>query len=370
MNPDELTRQWADVRHAAAFSGGDIFHKAHPEVSAKKIKLEILPTIPTYQKYRAAKPPRITNPYFVRTIRKVFQSDLIFMRNPREMVMQNRGFQYILIVQDIFSRKIWATPLKSKRADIVVSALEAIFRSLLPLHKDARLVIDRGTEFLNNAVLRLFRSLGLKITHPSDGHGAHVERANLSLQNILYTHMEDKGRGNKRWIAFLPNAVSMMNNRYHRIIKMSPNEAEMPENKYNVNSAMNLYRQKAFVKEQTKSLRKKLPKYSVGDHVRILRYTDKFTRGYNRTFTTEVFQVTKVLAHLPITMYEISDMRDEVVEGHFYPEEMSLVTGDVFKVERVIRRRVVRGERQVYVKWEGYPETMNSWINEADYNIE
>jgi len=41
MNPDELTRQWADVRHAAAFSGGDIFHKAHPEVSAKKIKLEI-----------------------------------------------------------------------------------------------------------------------------------------------------------------------------------------------------------------------------------------------------------------------------------------------------------------------------------------
>ena len=43
---------------------------------------KILPSIPTYQKYRTAKKPRIYNPYFVRTKRKVFQSDLLFMRNP------------------------------------------------------------------------------------------------------------------------------------------------------------------------------------------------------------------------------------------------------------------------------------------------
>jgi len=85
MNPDELTRQWADVRHAAAFSGGDIFHKAHPEVSAKKIKLEILPTIPTYQKYRAVKTTSHNKPIFSCVILGKWSC-------------KNRGFQYILIV--------------------------------------------------------------------------------------------------------------------------------------------------------------------------------------------------------------------------------------------------------------------------------
>ena len=44
-----------------------------------------------------------------------------------------------------------------------------------------------------------------------------------------------------------------MNNRYHRIIKMSPNEAEMDINKNKVNEAMAIYRHKAIIKEQTKS---------------------------------------------------------------------------------------------------------------------
>ena len=59
---------------------------------------------------------------------------------------------------------------------------------------------------------------------------------------------------------FLSNAVKIMNSRRHRIIRMSPNDAELPENADKVNNAMSLYRHKAFRKEQLKNHLKKTAK--------------------------------------------------------------------------------------------------------------
>ena len=60
----------------------------------------------------------------------------------------------------------------------------------------------------------------ISISHPSDGHASHVERVILSLQRLLYQQIEQAG------IKILPDNVSTINNRHHRIIKMSRNEAE------------------------------------------------------------------------------------------------------------------------------------------------
>lgn len=38
----------------------------------------------------------------------------------------------------------------------------------------------------------------------------------------------------------------------------------------------------------------------------------------------------------------------------------------VYKIERVIRRRVRNGRREMLVKWLLWPEKFNSWIPEAD----
>jgi len=361
QNFDEL---WGDARQPSAFAGQNIFLHHNPGYSRKKVIEEELPQIPTYQKFRVAKPPRIKNPYFVRDLRKVFQSDLIFMRNPVEMVASNNGYQYILIVQDIFSRKIWACALKNKSAEAMKPVLEKIFKKLAPLHKDARLVIDRGTEYINNAVLQMLRKYGVVVTHPSTGHASHVERANLSLQRILFQKMDFEGvRGSeKKWVRFLPSAVKIMNSRYHRIIKMAPNNADQAINIDKVNEAMSLYRQKAFEKE-IKKHKKKKPKFSIGDRVRVQKESTIFSRGYERTFTTEIFKIKAVLDHLPITMYTISDIEDKEIQGNFYSEELSLVKGDVFKIEKVIKFRVLNGKRQMLVKWEGYPSSANSWVD-------
>ena len=123
------------------------------------------------------------------------------------------------------------------------------FRSILnemkPFSKQARLLIDRGTEFVNKTFKTMLESENIDITHPSDGHAAHVERAIFSLQRLLYQHIEHSGYTKLNWIIFLPKATNIMNIRYHRIIRTSPNKAELAKNKDKVNQAMSLYRQKA-----------------------------------------------------------------------------------------------------------------------------
>lgn len=348
---------WTSGNVPSSFSGGSIFARHNPDVSRSYLSKQLFPSLITYQKFKAAKRPRIYNPYFVRTLRKVIQSDIIFMRDPVIMRKNNSGYQYILIVQDTFSRKVWAKPLKTKKGPEVRSALNAILKQMSPLHENARFVIDRGTEFLNPAVRGMLTSHGLTITHPSDGHAAHVERANLSLQRIIFQHLHEKG-GKYKWLTFLPRAVKIMNNRYHRIIKMTPNEAE--RNKDDVNDAMSLYRNKAH-QSKTKQVR-----FKVGDNVRIKKDKNVFSRGYLPTFTDEVFKVVEVIDHLPIEMYQITEWDGTEIKGNFYSEELSLVKGNIFKIEKRLRSRTVRGQKEIYVKWEGFPNKYNQWIPITD----
>ncbi|WP_369122346.1 chromo domain-containing protein [Acinetobacter baumannii] len=40
----------------------------------------------------------------------------------------------------------------------------------------------------------------------------------------------------------------------------------------------------------------------------------------------------------------------------------------MYLVDRVIRRRKRGGKVQLLVKWRGYPDSMNSWVDREDVN--
>ena len=360
LNVDGLRRLWSGGLDRASFSGETNFRR-RTGISKNAARQDIFPYLATYTRFRVAKRPRIYNPYFTRLIRKDIQSDLIFMDRPREMVAQNDGYRYILIVQDIFSRKVWGRALKNKQADHIVPQLRAILEDMAPFASGARFIIDRGTEYLNARVRALLNEHGLTITHPSDGHASHVERANLSLQRLLFQRMMEKG-GAQIWTDYLDQALKNMNSRYHRIIQMSPARAERAENADKVNEAMALYR----VKATSTDKKRKGRKFKVGDMVRLQRSKKIFNRGYRPTFGEEVFKVRAVLDHLPVTMYELEEWDGSDIDGNFYPEELSLVKGDVFKVEKIIRRANRGGVPSALVKWEGFDKKYNSWVPQSD----
>ena len=59
------------------------------------------------------------------------------------------------------------------------------------------------------------------------------------------------------------------------------------------------------------------------------------------------------------TTYKIRDYNDE---SSFYEPELQKTCQDIYRIEKVIRKR----GNKALVKWLGYPDSFNSWIDSKD----
>ena len=100
------------------------------------------------------------------------------------------------------------------------------------------------------------------------------------------------------------------------------------------------------------------PKFKVGDHVSISKYKNIFAKGYNPNWSEEIFFIKKIKNTVPWT-YVISDLNGEKILGSFYEKELQKTNQKEFRIEKVIKRK----ENKLYVKWKGYNNSFNSWID-------
>ena len=103
----------------------------------------------------------------------------------------------------------------------------------------------------------------------------------------------------------------------------------------------------------------------MADLVRITKEKVKFAKGYEQT----IFRVVKVFQRLPQPVYELSDLQARPIEGQFYNYELVKVTVSPqteFQIDKIVRTRNKGGIKQHLVKWKGYDETFNSWVNASD----
>ena len=61
-------------------------------------------------------------------------------------------------------------------------------------------------------------------------------------------------------------------------------------------------------------------------------------------------------------IYVINDLNGEEIIGTFYEKELQKTNQKEFRIEKVIRRK---GDK-LYVKWKGYDNPFNSWIDKAN----
>ena len=104
--------------------------------------------------------------------------------------------------------------------------------------------------------------------------------------------------------------------------------------------------------------RKATPKFHVGDKVRITRKKGTFEKGFAPNWTEEVFTISSVKATKPPT-YTIEDTLGEPVQGSFYEQELQLSAQEIFRIERVLKKKK---KNQEFVKWKGYSDAFNSWV--------
>jgi len=129
------------------------------------------------------------------------------------------------------------------------------------------------------------------------------------------------------------------NSSVHSTIGMPPSKV-IPSNIYSV-------------LRKVYSLRAKIPqsrvKFKVGDLVRITKEKVRFAKGYEQTFSTEIFRVVKVIHRVPQPVYELSDLQDRLNGGQFYNYELVKVTVSPqteLQIDKIVSKRNNDGIKQ------------------------
>ena len=272
-------------------------------------------------------------------IDEIWAADLADMK---AFSKDNRDVTYILCVIDIFSKYGWLVPLKDKTGKSVASVLRTIFEE----RKPEKMWVDKGKEFYNKDVKDLIELYSTE----NEEKSSVVERWIRTMKERMWKYFTDNNTN--VYIDILPDLVEDYNNTKHSSIKMTPVEASMKKNELTV--WRNLYPDRL---KPTKVN----PKFSVGDKVRITKMKKTFEKGYTTRWTEEVFTIVRVLRTSPVT-YKIADLNGEEIDGTFYEPELQKAVQQFFRIEKVLEK----GKTKSLVKWKGYSDDFNSWVNNKD----
>ena len=147
--------------------------------------------------------------------------------------------------------------------------------------------------------------------------------------------------------------VEKYNNTYHRSIKFTPSDARNTGNYQHVHNA--LY-------AQVNARQATSPKFHVDDKVCITRKKGTFENGFTPNWAEKVFTSSSVKATKPPT-YTIKYTLGEAVQGTFYEQELQLSAQEMFRIERILKKK----KNQVIVKWKSYSEGFNSRVPLTDF---
>ena len=163
-----------------------------------------------------------------------------------------------------------------------------------------------------------------------------------TIKNKIYKYMTSISKN--VYIDKLDDIVDEYNNTKHRKIKMK--SVDVKDNTYI---------------DFGKEVNDTDPKFKVGDHVRISKYENIFAKGYTPNWSEEVFLVKEIKNTVPWT-YVINDLNNAQITGTLYENELQRTNQQEFRIEKVIKKK---GDK-LYVKWKGYDNSFNSWIDKKD----
>jgi transposase InsO family protein/ribosomal protein L19 len=353
---NRIRRFYATPGHPIAFSAPKTVAQ-HFGISEKQAK-KILEYHDGYNLHREYKRPKRFNPYYVHSRREQVQCDLIDISR---ISAANDGIRFLLLLIDIFTKKVWVFPLKSKKA----VEMEAVFQKWLDGLRTKPEIVksDLGLEFKNHRVQRVLQEQGIE-WQPAHGtlKAAIAERANKTIQVLIYKFLST--HETLRYIDKLDKLVQTYNRRPHRTLEgMTPATADLPANE-------SLVQQIFHHRYQQLGRNRSVPKFAVGDTVRVKTDPHKISqnrRAYAEQFTGEYFKVVRINRTMPTPMFYLRSLDSgDVIEGAFYAEELQRQRGNVWKIERVLARRTRRGVRELKVKWKNFSDSHNSWIPETN----
>ena len=86
-----------------------------------------------------------------------------------------------------------------------------------------------------------------------------------------------------------------------------------------------------------------------------------FAKGHTPNWSEKVFVFSKI-KNMICWAYIINDLNGEEITRSFYEKELQKTNQKEFRIEKILKRK---GDK-LYVKWKGYSNLFNSWINKKN----
>jgi hypothetical protein len=222
----------------------------------------------------------------------------------------NKGYSYVLVIIDIFSKMAYARPVKKKDKFSVSLALDSILQQLD--HYPNTLITDEGLEFYNSYVQEVLDKYAIHhYSIKTKMKASVVERFIRTLKSKLEKYfVENK---TKNWSSILQQFIQNYNKTPHRSIGMAPSKV----NDTNTSKVFN----KLFPDIHLAAR----PRLKIGDIVRILKEKTIFEKGYKQSWSDQCFKVKSVKQAAGRVWYIISDLSGKALSGIKYYWELNLV---------------------------------------------
>ena len=256
-----------------------------------------------------SKPPRKyypTNKTDVYYIDDIWSLDILDLKDYGSE--NNRGYRYVLVTIDNFSKFGWTVPLKNKNALTIKDSFENIIIS--SKRKPNLIESNRGREFYNNIFQDFLIKNNIKLYSRNSSYGAvFAERFNRTIRDLLKRPVFEKGDGN--WIDILPTTTKQYNNRIHSSTKLTPKDASLKKNE-------------GFVYKNLLDKRKKVkPKYEIGDLIRTADLRKTFSKGDMTNWSYKIYKITEIINDT-LPSYKIDNLKERYNESLLKKTELTM----------------------------------------------
>ena len=247
-----------------------------------------------------SKPPRRnypTNKTDVYHIDDIWSLDILDLKDYG--AENNRGYRYVLVTIDNFSKFGWTIPLKNKNAQTIKDSFENILIS--SKRKPNLIETDRGKEFYNNIFKDFLNKNNIKLYSRSSSYGAvFAERFNRTIRDLLKKIVFERGDAN--WIDVLAIITKQYNNRIHSSTKLTPIQASLKKNE-------------GFVYKNLLDKRNKIKaKYQINDLVRVADLKKTFSKGDTTNWSYKLYKITEIINDT-IPSYKIDNLSERYNES-------------------------------------------------------
>ena len=220
----------------------------------------------------------------------------------------NKGFRYIFIIMDNFSKYLWAIPLKNKYSQKITNE----FANILTTSKRSpvKLESDRGTEFYNSIFQNFLKNKDIQHYSQFTDKGRSIpERVIRTVRNLLKKPVFEKGKAD--WLSELPSVIKNYNNTIHHSIKMTLVQASKKSNEKLVYNNL----------KDNREIQK--PNYKLAQLVRTADIKNVFSKGDSTNYSYKLYTITEVI-HDTIPSYRIDYQPERYNENLLLPTKLSL----------------------------------------------